>query len=89
VVSDRPAHNATGPGVDHDGEVDPPFAAAVLGDVLHPQSVRAIRAELPEHQMNGSWRTEPLAEGSDPRGPVAERADTTADRLVKRTIRAV
>ena len=51
VISDRPAHDAPGPGVDDDGEVDPALTAAVLGDVLDPQAVRAVGSELAMHQI--------------------------------------
>ena len=51
VVGDRPADDPSGPGVDDDGEVDPALAGAVLGDVLHPQPVRAVGAELAVHQI--------------------------------------
>ncbi len=51
VIGDRPADDPSGPGVDDDGEVDPALAGAVLGDVLHPQPVRAVGAELAMHQI--------------------------------------
>ena len=51
VIGDRPADDPSGPGVDDDGEVDPALAGAVLGDVLHPQPVRAVGAELAVHQI--------------------------------------
>ena len=51
VIGDRPAHDTTTPGVDDDGEVDPALTAAVLGDVLDPQAVRAVGSELAMHQI--------------------------------------
>ena len=33
VIGDRPAHDPAGPGVEHDGEVDPALTGGVLGDV--------------------------------------------------------
>jgi hypothetical protein len=53
VISDRPTDDSSGPGVDDDSEVDPAFAGAVLGDVLDPQSVRAVGSELAVHQIIG------------------------------------
>ena len=51
VIGDRPADDPAGPGVDHDGEVDPALAGGVLGDVLHPQPVGAVGSELAVHQI--------------------------------------
>jgi hypothetical protein len=51
VIGDRPANDAPGPGVDDDGHVDPSLGCAVLGDVLHPQPVRSLGAELAVHEI--------------------------------------
>jgi hypothetical protein len=40
VISDRPSHDTPGPGVDHDREIDPALAGAMLRHVLDPQPVR-------------------------------------------------
>lgn len=44
------------PSVDHERQVDPAFAGAVLGDVLDPQPVGSVRAELTMHQVVGHGR---------------------------------
>jgi hypothetical protein len=54
VVRDRPAHHPSAPRVDHDRQVDPSLAGAVLGDVLHPQPIRAVGTELAMHQIIGT-----------------------------------
>ena len=46
VIRDRPADHSTGPGVDHHRDIDPSFAGALLGDVLHSQPVGTVVTEL-------------------------------------------
>jgi hypothetical protein len=53
VVGDRPADDPAGEHVEDDGEVDPPLAAAVLGDVGDVEPVGLGRGEPPLHQVLG------------------------------------
>ena len=51
VIGDRPAHDTATEGVDDDGEIDPALTGRVLGDVLDPQPVGAVGAELAVHEI--------------------------------------
>ena len=46
VIGDRPAHDASVERVEHDREIDVAVDGWVLGDVHHPQPVRAVGVEL-------------------------------------------
>jgi hypothetical protein len=49
----RPAHHPTGPGVENHAAVQLSLSGRVLGDVGHPQLVRALPSELPLHEVLG------------------------------------
>ena len=45
-VADPPAHNAPGVHVDHEGHVQPALPGRDIGEVRHPELVRAVGLEL-------------------------------------------
>ena len=51
VISDRPAHDPSGPGVHYRAAVVPAISGAVLGDVGEPQPVRAVGMKLAFDQI--------------------------------------
>jgi hypothetical protein len=53
VIGDRPAHDASGPHVEHGGEIHLAFAGGVLGDVGDPEPVGARSDEVAVHQILG------------------------------------
>jgi hypothetical protein len=47
VGPEGPAQHTAAVGVDDEGAVEPALAGAVLGDVRHPEPVRAVDGEVP------------------------------------------
>ena len=70
VVSDRPADYPAAPGVNDDTQVHLASVGAVLGDVHHPQAVRAVHLELPFHQVLGGCGGRVTAGAAMPLPPV-------------------
>jgi hypothetical protein len=62
VLGHRPAHHATGEGIQDDGQVQPTLVGALLGDVGDSQPVRSGRREVAFDQV-GSWRRVRVAAG--------------------------
>jgi hypothetical protein len=62
VVGHRPADDPAGEGVQHDRQVQPAFAGALLGDVGHPQPIRCWWGEVPLDQVR-CWDSLRVAAG--------------------------
>ncbi len=66
VIRDRPAHHASGVRVEHRGEIHLAFTGGMLGDVHHPQSVRALGIELAVDEIIAGLRGRVAAGAAPP-----------------------